>query len=156
MRFFRNATFDFLAQRKRAYLFSGAMLLIGLLSLVLRGGPQYGVDFTGGTQFQVQFTDETSVAELRDVMASAGLEGAQIQRFGGSNDFLVRTAAFEGVVEQVNTVLVDAYGEDGFSMSTDAVGPPLKRDNLPPQPPNSTPGGPLGQGRHSGARLSFM
>lgn len=123
MRFFRNASYDFLAQRKRAYVVSAAMLLIGFLSLVMRGGPQYGVDFTGGTQFQVQFTGETSVAELRDVMATAGLEGAQIQQFGGSNDFLIRTAAFEGVVDQVARALTQSYGEDGFSMSTDAVGP---------------------------------
>ncbi len=123
MRFFRNASYDFLGQRKRAYVFSAAMLVVGLASLILRGGPQYGVDFTGGTQFQVQFSDETSVAELRDVMASAGLEGAQIQQFGGSNEFLIRTAAFEGAVGQVNTVLTDAYGADGYTMSTDAVGP---------------------------------
>jgi preprotein translocase subunit SecF len=99
------------------------MLLVGLVSLVLHGGPRYGVDFTGGTQFQVEFTGETSVGDLRSVMGAAGMEGAQIQQFGGSNDFLIRTQAFEGVVDDVYAVLVDSYGADGFTMSTDAVGP---------------------------------
>ena len=71
MRFFRNANFDFLAQRRRAYMVSGAMLLVGIISLVLHGGPRYGVDFTGGTLIQVEFAQETSVADLRSVLSSA-------------------------------------------------------------------------------------
>ena len=123
MRFFRNAKFDFLAQRKRAYVISGAMILVGVISLVLHGGPRYGVDFTGGTLIQVEFVEETSVADLRSALSSSGLENAQIQQFGGSNDFLIRTQDFEGIVEEVSTLLRDNYGADGFTMSTDAVGP---------------------------------
>jgi preprotein translocase subunit SecF len=123
MRFFRNAKYDFLAQRKRAYVISGAMILVGVISLVLHGGPRYGVDFTGGTLIQVEFVEETSVADLRSALSSAGLENAQIQQFGGSNDFLIRTQDFEGIVEEVSTLLRDTYGADGFTMSTDAVGP---------------------------------
>ncbi len=123
MRFFRNANFDFLAQRRRAYMVSGAMLLVGIISLILHGGPRYGVDFTGGTLIQVEFEQETSVADLRSILSSAGMENAQIQQFGGSNDFLIRTQDFEGIVEEVSTLLRDNYGADGFTMSTDAVGP---------------------------------
>ena len=123
MRFFRNADFDFLAQRRRAYVVSGAMLLVGIISLVLHGGPRYGVDFTGGTLIQVEFAQETSFADLRSVLSSAGMENAQIQQFGDSNDFLIRTQDFEGIVEEVSTLLRDSYGADGFTMSTDAVGP---------------------------------
>lgn len=123
MRFFRNAKYDFLAQRKRAYFFSGALILVGLASLVLHGGPRYGVDFTGGTMLQVEFTDPTSVADVRGVLAQAGMEGAQIQRLGESNEFLIRTQDFEGIVDRATEVLAEAYGADGFSMSADAVGP---------------------------------
>jgi preprotein translocase subunit SecF len=123
MRFFRDAKFNFLAQRKRAYLLSGGLLLVGVISLVLHGGPRYGVDFTGGTLIQVEFEQETSVADLRGVLSSAGMENAQIQRFGDSNEFLIRTQDFEGIVEEVSRLLRDNYGADGFSMSTDAVGP---------------------------------
>jgi len=123
MRFFRNADFDFLSMRKRAYMFSGALILVGIGSFVLHGGPNYGVDFTGGTLIQVEFAQETSVGELRGILSSAGMENAQIQQFGGSNEFLIRTQDFEGIVEEVSGLLHETYGVDGFTMSTDAVGP---------------------------------
>jgi preprotein translocase subunit SecF len=123
MRFFRNASFDFLSLRRRAYVVSGVLLLLGIGSLILRGGPQYGVDFTGGTMLQVEFVDQTSVADLRDVLAAAGMENAQIQQLGDSNEFLIRTQDFEGITERATEVLGGAYGAEGFSMSADAVGP---------------------------------
>jgi preprotein translocase subunit SecF len=51
------------------------------------------------------------------------MENAQIQQFGGSNEFLIRTQDFEGIVDEVSGVLHESYGVDGFTMSTDAVGP---------------------------------
>jgi preprotein translocase subunit SecF len=109
--------------RKRAYMFSGALILVGIISLVFHGGPSYGVDFTGGTLIQVEFAQETSVGELRSILSAAGMENAQIQQFGGSNEFLIRTQDFEGIVEEVSGLLHETYGVDGFTMSTDAVGP---------------------------------
>jgi len=102
---------------------SGTLILVGVTSLVLHGGPRYGVDFTGGTLIQVEFAQETSVGELRSILSAAGMENAQIQQFGGSNEFLIRTQDFEGIVEEVSGLLHETYGIDGFTMSTDAVGP---------------------------------
>ncbi len=123
MRFFRNASYDFLSVRRRAYIVSGVLLLAGMGSLVLHGGPRYGVDFTGGTLLQVEFFEQTSVADLRDVLSAAGMENAQIQQLGDSNEFMIRTQDFEGIVDRASEVLAGAYGADGFTMSADAVGP---------------------------------
>jgi preprotein translocase subunit SecF len=123
MRFFRNAHYDFLGQRKRAYGFSAVLLAVGIASLVLHRGPQYGVDFTGGTMLQVEFVAPTSVADVRGVLAQAGMESAQIQQLGDSNEFLIRTQDFEGIVDRATDVLAGTYGAEGFTMSADAVGP---------------------------------
>ena len=123
MRFFRNASYDFLSVRRKAYVVSAVLILLGIGSLVLRGGPRYGVDFTGGTLLQVEFFEPTSVSDLRGVLASAGMENAQIQQLGDSNEFMIRTQDFEGIVESVNGLFDETYGADGFTMSADAVGP---------------------------------
>ncbi|MCL7961025.1 MAG: protein translocase subunit SecF [marine benthic group bacterium] len=123
MRFFRNASYDFLSVRRKAYIVSAVLILVGIGSLVLHGGPRYGVDFTGGTLIQVEFFEPTSVSDLRGVLASAGMENAQIQQLGDSNEFMIRTQDFEGIVESVNGLFDEAYGDDGFTMSADAVGP---------------------------------
>ena len=123
MRFFRNANYDFLSVRRRAYVVSAVLLLAGIGSLVLHGGPRYGVDFTGGTLLQVEFFEPTSVSDLRGVLASAGMENAQIQQLGDSNEFMNRTQDFEGIVDSVTGLLGETYGADGFTMSADAVGP---------------------------------
>jgi len=130
MRLFHDAKFDFLGARRRAYLISAVAILAGLGSIVVQGGLRFGVDFTGGTLVEVHFTDATTVADVRASMVAVDLEGAQIQQFGGSNDYLIRVADFEeeggeSVVDIVKDGLAQAYGPDGeaWSSRTDAVGP---------------------------------
>ena len=129
MRFFKDAHYDFLAQRKRAYILSGIVLGVGLVSLFLHTGLRQGVEFTGGTLFQVEFVEPTSVGDVRDAIGAEGLEGAQIQQFGDSNDYLIRVATFresgEGrVSESVSEALDAAYGAGAWEFSrTEAVGP---------------------------------
>ena len=128
MRLFKDAHYDFLAQRKKAYILSGICLAIGLFSLLLHKGLREGVEFTGGRLFQVEFAQPTSVAELRDAVSAAGLSGAQIQQFGESNDYLIRVSTFSEsgdtrISQDVGAALDATYGEDGWSyVRTEAVG----------------------------------
>lgn len=130
MRLFKGADYGFLNWRRRAYLFSAAFILLGLGSILLHGGLRAGVDFTGGTLVQVRFTEPTTVGALRDVLAAGGYAGAsaQIQRFQGENEFLVRVQEFEGsgegVSERAERIFTQQYGEDGFQIErVEAVGP---------------------------------
>jgi len=128
MRLFKDAHYDFLAQRKKAYILSGICLAIGLFSLLVHKGLREGVEFTGGTLFQVEFAQPTSVGEVREAVTAAGLSGAQIQQFGESNDYLIRVSTFSEsgetrVSEDVGAALDGIYGEDGWSyVRTEAVG----------------------------------
>ena len=126
---FRNADFDFLGGRQKAYVVSALLLAIGLGSLAMRGGLQYGVDFTGGTLMQVEFEEQVTVGELRDVMTKGGFAGAQLQGFGSVNEFLIRVQVQEGQTGQetqdaIESTLADAYGADGYNvLRVESVGP---------------------------------
>jgi len=117
MRLFRDAKFEFLHARRRAYVVSAAVLLLGLGSIILHGGLRFGVDFTGGTLYQIEFAEEVSVADVRAVMADVGFGEAQIQRFGSSSEFLIRVQEFEAsgessVEEAVREALTTGYGDN--------------------------------------------
>ena len=121
MRLFKDASYRFLSLRRQAYVFSAVVILAGLASIVARGGLNAGVEFTGGTLVQVSFAEETRVGELRGVLDAAGFSGAEIQRFGGTSEFIFRLPAFEGeggegagAREQFEAALSDAFGADGY------------------------------------------
>ncbi len=123
MRLFSDAHFDFLGARRRAYIASAILLVVGIVSIIVRGGLSYGVDFTGGTLYQIRFDDPVTVAELRSTLADAGLPSAEIQRFGGTEEFLIRTAAFEEVSVVSNALEADPDIGDFTLLSTEAVTP---------------------------------
>ncbi len=126
---FRDADFDFLGGRQQAYVVSALLLAIGVGSLAVRGGLQYGVDFTGGTLMQVEFEEQVTVGELREVMTGAGFDGAQLQGFGNVNEFLIRVQSLEGmtgqeVQDEIEAALAGSYGGDGYTvLRVESVGP---------------------------------
>jgi len=129
MRFFKEASFNFLGARQRAYVVSAVLLALGVVFFFLRGGLSYGVEFTGGTLMQVEFEEALSVGELRDALVAEGLSGVQIQGFGSEREFLIRLPTFEAtqdrdVVAELRGALDSAVGSDGYTVArTEAVGP---------------------------------
>jgi preprotein translocase subunit SecF len=129
MRLFKDAKYPFMAGRRRAYIASAVLIGIGLASIALHGGLEYGVDFTGGTLVQVEFNEQVDAANLRSVVEEAGFAGAAIQGFGGDREYLVRLQTFEevagqGEVERMLDALSAAFGEDGYTvLRVEAVGP---------------------------------
>ncbi len=56
MQFIKPGTnIDFIGNRKIAILISVTVIMIGLFSIVINRGINYGVDFAGGTRIQGKF-----------------------------------------------------------------------------------------------------
>lgn len=137
MRFFHDAKFDFLGSRRRAYVLSATLIVIGLISIAVHRGLNAGVEFTGGTLLQVRFTEQVEVGDLRDALSGAGFEGAQIQQLRGGavggegtlSEFLFRVQVFEGEGGQgigavFGTALEPEFQPDQFEIvRVEAVGP---------------------------------
>ena len=83
--------FDFIGKWKICAAISAVAIAIGLVGL-WKPGARLGVDFAGGSEMQVRFTDEAAVDQtaIRDVMESFGLPGEGVVRFGETNDFLLK------------------------------------------------------------------
>src|ERR1044071_6121734 len=90
---FRGINVDWLGKRKLFLAISGAVMLLGLVSLVVKRGFTYGVDFRGGTEVQVRFKEKPDIDKLRQLMRDAGAPDSQIQELQKSNEVRI---AFQG------------------------------------------------------------
>ena len=77
-----ETAFDFTGRTKQWLIFSGVLITIGLVSLGTRG-LNFGIDFEGGTSWEVEAPGVT-VAETRDALRPAGLADAKVQVLGRS------------------------------------------------------------------------
>jgi SecD/SecF fusion protein len=79
-------SFDYTGHKKWWFALSGTILLIGLVSLFVRGGGNpvqgltYGLEFRTGTRIQVAFEQPVSLADVRSAVADAGYPNAQLQQ----------------------------------------------------------------------------
>lgn len=86
----KKTNINFIGHRKAAFIVSGLLIVVGISYLAIRGGPNYGIDFTGGTLLQLHFDNPISTDEIRHTLSKIGLAKAVIQRFGAENEFIIQ------------------------------------------------------------------
>ena len=127
----KNVNIDFLSKRKLAGMISGAVILAGLVSIVLHGGPLYSIDFEGGTEIQVLFTESTSVESVREALSDIGYGDAAIRSFGNEDEFLIHVKTSTKSEEQVNTIreaLASIHGGSYEIRRLETVGPKIGKE----------------------------
>ncbi|MCE9678709.1 protein translocase subunit SecF [Shewanella sp. AS1] len=90
------------------------LLVLGSLGSLAFKGINWGLDFTGGTVVEMEFSQSVDLNQLRSVLTSDETDGAVVQNFGSSRDVLVRLPVKEGVKSdlQVQHVLEAAATVD--------------------------------------------
>ena len=86
---FTNININFLQKRKVAYIISGVLIMISLVSLSFQGLNQ-GVDFVGGRSYTVRFDQIVNPTEIQANL-SKGLGSAQVKTFGEENQLKITT-----------------------------------------------------------------
>ena len=134
MQIFRpDINFNFVAWRKRALLLSGLAILVGLVSLAARGGPNYGIDFAGGTMIQVRFNEAPSISEVRRIILDLGIGDTTVQEFGDPREVLVRVERSDEdattISRRAQGALTESFGEGNFEVRrVEIVGPQVGED----------------------------
>ena len=86
MNLLANTSIDFMGRRRIFVPFSVALMVASAV-LLFTGNLNWGIDFVGGTQLIVKFSEPPEVDELRDQLAGEGYEEPPIlQRFGAVDD----------------------------------------------------------------------
>ncbi len=93
MEFLRDTKIDFMKYRTFFVVVSAILVITGALAVFVHGKLNMGIDFVGGTQLTLRFQQPPQVDDLRSMLASAGLDDVQIQRFGekDANEVIVKT-----------------------------------------------------------------
>lgn len=129
-----NTKIDFVGKRKLAFILSGLIILAGILSLVVKGGPEYGVDFAGGTVVQVKFESDADPAGIKDALKPLNLGSMTVQTFGDAGgEFLIKTdlssEKLEGVSKKILDTLEGTFGQGKVDIRrTEMVGPQVGKD----------------------------
>ena len=88
--FLQNTKVDFIGKKKIAYIVSGTLIVISLVSIFTKGFT-YGVDFTGGRTYVVRFDQPVTAEDVR-AAAIAEFDGAvEVKQFGGESQMKVTT-----------------------------------------------------------------
>src|SRR5512134_738630 len=85
----RTPNFNFVKYRRVAMVTSSLLSLLAIVS-VFYPGLNYGLDFTGGIIVEAGYTRPVELDPIRDGLAAAGFESAQVQNFGSSAEVLIR------------------------------------------------------------------
>ena len=131
---FQESKFQFIRQRRKAYVLSGILLTLGIGAMVtnvvtMGNWQNYGVDFTGGSLVQIGFDQPTTAADLREALG--GAQAPPITRFGADDEFVIRAPLAEGVevadvAADLSEQIAAAYGAGTFEIERqDLVGPKI-------------------------------
>lgn len=116
----REFNFNFIRRKKIWYIISLAIIIPGMFSLGFRGLNK-GIDFVGGDIFLLQFANDTTIAQVSDIVDDYVVQAPSIQETE-KNQFQIRTEVMDE--EQSNKMLADLEKQLGTTtvLRNDSIG----------------------------------
>lgn len=109
----QNLNIDFLGKRRLAYLISGIVIAVGIISLST-SGLRLGVDFQGGRSYVVEFDEPMVASDIKTSLSGGAFSeaGVEVKEYNASNvlkittSYMVEQESLEAD-QEVRGVLVD-------------------------------------------------
>ncbi len=134
---FRNVNLDFLGWRRKAYLISGTVIILGIASLFTQG-LEMGVDFKGGYSMQVRFNEDVNTTAITNLLTEPLHGQPEVKTFGPKNQVKITTSymidqqnenATDSIIYILNQNLPKLGDQYTFEiMSTQVIGPTIADD----------------------------
>lgn len=141
--FLQNTKVKFLDKRKLAYIISGSLIVLSLVSFVTKGFDM-GIDFKGGRTYVVAFKQDVKVDDVQKLLATQFGSAPEVKTFGGNNQVRITTdyriddqsttidnevedLLYTGLQSLTGGASVDAFKTD-FIQSSTKVGPTISDD----------------------------
>ena len=127
MRFLSKTNINFISKQKVTAFISIILIISGITSLIIKGGPLLSIDFTGGTVVQVKFNKALEITQLRTNLSEYGFKDAEIVEFGSPDEVLIKTKS-SGSSSEISEKLTFAIGETFVLRRVESVGPKIGKE----------------------------
>jgi len=135
---------DFVGKRFYFFLFSLGLIILSIISFFFPG-PNWGIDFKGGTELRLRFKEQVEIAKVRSLVESLNLGEVQIQQFraglGGEEeqgvDFLIRVEELKQTSQEeevkadklITSKFSEGFGSEAFTiLEVNYVGPKVGKE----------------------------
>ena len=127
MQLLSKTNINFTNKQKIAGFLSIIFIVLGISSLIIKGGPLLSIDFTGGTVAQVKFNKALEITELRTKLSEHGFKDAEIVEFGSPQEVLIKTK-ISGSSSELSEQLTVAVGDTFILRRIESVGPKIGKE----------------------------
>jgi preprotein translocase subunit SecF len=131
MRLFKKTNINFMAVRGKMYIMSSAIIVVGLISLFIKG-VNYGIDFRGGTELVMSFSERADYGQLREALGKAGFSDSEIKSYGNDQTILIRTTQqAEGMIvaNKIKDAIQASLPNQSFQvLREDKIGPKIGKE----------------------------
>ncbi|MGM0557338.1 MAG: protein translocase subunit SecF [Myxococcota bacterium] len=106
---------DFISKQKGFLILSG-LVLVASIAAALTIGPNYGIDFKGGSDIILQFEGDVTIKEVTEAAQNeAGLATPTVQLYGSEEDnrFMVQTQSVSVMDQEKSDLVRDQLGDLG-------------------------------------------
>jgi preprotein translocase subunit SecF len=140
MELFRDTNFDFMGKKVPFIALSLVLTVAGLVSLVAKGGPQYGIDFKGGTLLYVKFAEKPNEQQIRETLEKKITGEVSVIAVQGANELMIQTEkkddrTLQSTRDTIEATLVQIYGGQSDKLDANKAGEQsyFERLNVPLQ-----------------------
>jgi preprotein translocase SecF subunit len=140
MRIIKETHIDFISKTRLTGILSLVLIIVGLATMFMKGGPKLSIDFKGGSMIAVNYTEPVDIDEVRTALNQVTIDGqsfdfshVEIKHFGDESNVAVRLPSMEDEPEQFAHKFVEKMAEafpklvpenqSDFILSIEKVGP---------------------------------
>ncbi|MBP94642.1 protein translocase subunit SecF [Candidatus Poribacteria bacterium] len=130
MQLLQDTNIDFISQRKIGYFLSAIIILIGIVSLFWRQGPNFGIDFSGGVKIRADLPANNSIQEknIKNQLEEMGYSTPNILVEDRNVTIAVSGKQDVGSGQKIAQMLQEKFTISAADIEINEVGPSVGQD----------------------------
>ncbi|MGO4598678.1 protein translocase subunit SecF [Terrabacter sp. 2RAF25] len=115
---------DFIKRQKTWYALSAVLIALALVGIFVKG-LNFGIEFSGGSEFRIQGVTNSQGYEekAQTAIADAGIQGNVVSTIVGQNTVRVQSEAASERTDEATAALAKEFGVPASSVSASLIGP---------------------------------